>query len=260
MQGAELFAGFVLRKHGEHRLGGTERHALPPEGDASGEHGVLELVPALGELGGRQPGLARLAQAVAALAILVSGGFFRRAESLELIPGEEVRVAGDDRGLLGDFLLAHAHGAALLRALEEIAAEAVLVLSWAADGCDAHRRESTYLHRLQERSGCGGLARGEHPNRLREHLELERLTDEHDPFLARRIDFRCAAQQADPGLRVLLAQDGKELQAVSVSDVQVEQHDVHVLRAEQLLRALDPRRLENPVALQLEVHAAEQSQ
>ena len=260
MQGAELFAGFVLRKHGEHRLGGAERHALPTESDASGEHGVLELVAALGELGGRQPGLARLAQAVAALAIFVFGALFRRAESLQLIPGEEVWVASDDRGLLGDLLLAHAHGAALLRALEEIAAEAVLVLSWAADGCDAHRRESTYLHSPRERSGCGWLARGEYPNRLREHLELERLTDEHDPFLPRRIDFRCAAQQADPGLRVLLAQDGKELQAVSVSDVQVEQHDVHVLRAEQLLRALDPWRLENPVALQLEVYAAEQSQ
>ena len=47
---------------------------------------------------------------------------------------------------------------------------------------------------------------------------------------------------------------------MSVPDVQVQQHDVHVLGPEQVFGTRDPRRLEDLVALQLEVHAAEQAQ
>src|SRR5438445_707872 len=50
------------------------------------------------------------------------------SKRLELLAAEEVGVAGDDLRLLGDLLLADAHGAAFLRALVEMPLEACLVL------------------------------------------------------------------------------------------------------------------------------------
>jgi hypothetical protein len=65
------------------------------------------------------------------------------AQRLDLVPGEEVRVARDDRRLLGDLLLPHAHGASLLGALVEVALELGFVLGGGPDLRDAHVVEST---------------------------------------------------------------------------------------------------------------------
>ena len=147
---AELFAVAVLGQDRELRLRGPERHLLALERDSLGENGVLELVLPLGELAVREAGLARLSEPVEALALVAVGLLLGRAQRVELLAGEEIRVAGDDRRLLGDLLLADAHGPNLLRALEDVGAEAVLVLRRAANRGDAHRRESTRGARISQ--------------------------------------------------------------------------------------------------------------
>ena len=73
-------------------------------------------------------------------------------ERLELISREEVGVAGDDLGLLGGLLLAHAHGAALLRALEQVLLQPLLVVERRVDpGC--RHREEIYTPRQAQRGG-----------------------------------------------------------------------------------------------------------
>ena len=138
--GAQLLAVGVGLEHGELRLCAPERELLALELDAGREDGVLELVLALGELCGDQAGFTGLAQAVEPLAVLAA----RRigvglAERLELLPREQVAVARDDLGALGDLLLADPHGAAFLRALEQVALQAGLVIGRAEDFRDAHR-------------------------------------------------------------------------------------------------------------------------
>ncbi len=59
---------------------------------------------------------------------------------LELRPREQIRVASDDLGPLGDLLLADAHGAPFLGALEEVALEARLVVGRTEDCSDAQGR------------------------------------------------------------------------------------------------------------------------
>ena len=115
-------------EHGHLRLRVPQRHLLALERDALGEHAVLELVLALDERGRDEPALARLAQPVEQLALVALGAVLGLAQRLELLDAEEVGVALDDLGLLGDVLLAHAHRAALLGALEEIPREAALEL------------------------------------------------------------------------------------------------------------------------------------
>ena len=124
-------------QHGHLRLRVAQRHLLALEGDALGEHAVLELVLALDERGRDEPALARLAQPVEQLALVALGAVLGLAQRLELLDAEEVGVALDDLGLLGDLLLAHAHRAALLGALEQIPREAALELGGIANRGDA---------------------------------------------------------------------------------------------------------------------------
>ena len=67
---AELFAVAVLRQDCEPRLRRPERDLLALERDPLGEDRVLQLVLALGELLVGNPGLALLAQAIEALALV----------------------------------------------------------------------------------------------------------------------------------------------------------------------------------------------
>src|SRR5689334_10658167 len=115
----ELLTVGVTRKHGELRLRVSQRHLLALERHARREEAVLQLVLALGELGGGEPALAGLAQPVDPLGA-VAGRRLGVAQGLELLAGEEVGVPPDDLGLLRHFLLPHAHRAPLLGALVEV--------------------------------------------------------------------------------------------------------------------------------------------
>ena len=143
LQLAELLAFPVVGEHRELRLRGAERQLLALPRHARAEQRVLERVLSLGELGGDDPGLAGLAQAVEALALVARRARFLLAQRLDLLAGEEVRVARDDRRLLGGLLLPHPHRAALLGALVEVALELGLVLCGGSDLGDAHVVEST---------------------------------------------------------------------------------------------------------------------
>src|SRR5205823_15048190 len=98
------------------------RQLLSTEFDPRGQDRVLERVLAVGQLGGDETAFAGLTQPVEPLSP-VSGRrmLLGLAQGLELLAGEEIRVARDDRGPLGDLLLAHTHGPALLGALEHVA-------------------------------------------------------------------------------------------------------------------------------------------
>jgi hypothetical protein len=139
VEDAELLASVVLGEDCQHRLGGAQRHFLTAERHAGGEDCVLELVAALRELSGRDAGLTCLAQAVDPLALLAVDLRLGRAERFELLAREEIGVARHDRRLLGDLLLADAHGASLLRTLEQVVAKAFLVFGRGADCGNAHR-------------------------------------------------------------------------------------------------------------------------
>ena len=147
---AELFAVAVLGEHRELRLRRPERHLLALERQSLGENRVLELVLPLGELTVRQARLAFLSQTVEPLVLVTVGLLLCRAERVELLAAEEVRVAGDDLRPLGDFLLPDAHGPNLLRTLEDVGAESVLVLRRAANRGHAHRRESIRARRISQ--------------------------------------------------------------------------------------------------------------
>ena len=168
---AELLAVAVRRQDGEPGLCRPERDLFALERDPLGEDRVLECVLALRELLVGDPGLALLAQAIETLGLVALGLLLGRAERIELLAAEEVGVRGDDRGPLGDLLLAHAHGADLFGTLEEVGAEPLLVLRRAANCCDRHReRESTRARRILRRissSGPCGLAREQALHRAR---------------------------------------------------------------------------------------------
>src|SRR5579862_9606870 len=136
---AELLPCRVVGQHGEARLGRAQRQLLAAEDEPRREDRVLELVLPLGERGVDDASLARLPQAVEALALLGRRRILLGAERLELLAREEVGVAGDDRGLLGGLLLADPDGAVLLRRLDVVGAIRGLVLLGPADGGRAHR-------------------------------------------------------------------------------------------------------------------------
>ena len=79
-------------------------------------------------------------------------------------------------------------------------------------------------------------------------------------LLLRRVDLGRAAEEADPGLRTCLADDRQELQPIATADVEVEQDDVGLLTADELLGAGQRLRLEHAIVLELEVDAAEHAQ
>src|SRR5439155_1323752 len=136
---AELLPVRVLVEHGEPRLRRAERQLVALPRDPCGEDPVFELVVFLGDLHRREAGLAGLAQPVQPLALVVVGRLvLTTPQEVELPAREEVLVAGHDRGLLGRFLLADAHGASFLRALVEVALESLLVLCRASNRRNAH--------------------------------------------------------------------------------------------------------------------------
>ena len=262
---AELLAVAVRRQDGEPGLCRPERDLFALERDALGEDRVLECVLALRELLVGNPGLALLAQAIETLGLVAVGLLLGRAERIELLAAEEVGVRGDDRGPLGDLLLAHAHGADLFGTLEEVGAEPLLVLRGAANCCDRHReRESTRARRILRRisdSGPRGLACEQALDRAGEILELERLADErvHTVDL-HRIGLGGAAEEAHGGLGARLAEVRQQLETVVLAHMHVEQHDVDRLAADELDRLGQGLRLEHVVLLELEVDAAEQAE
>src|SRR5439155_6046186 len=118
---AELFAVAVGRQHGEPRLRRSQRQLIVLELDPRGENRGLEGVLTLREVGGNQPGLAGLPQAVEPLSLVaLSGLLLGLAERLQLLPREEIGVAGDDLRALRDLLLPVPDGAALHGALLQI--------------------------------------------------------------------------------------------------------------------------------------------
>jgi hypothetical protein len=123
----------VVREHGEPRGGRAQRHLLSLPLHAGREDRVLELVVALGQLGGDDAGLAGLAQPVEPLTVAVVRALLLVAECGELVAREEIGVAGDDRRLLGDLLLADADRPAFLGPLEEVLPELRLELGGAED-------------------------------------------------------------------------------------------------------------------------------
>ena len=82
--------------------------------------------------------LALEAQAEDPLVLIAIRVLLGGAERIELLPIEEVRVASDDLGALGDLRLADAHGADFLGALEEVLPQALLVLRRGANRRNVH--------------------------------------------------------------------------------------------------------------------------
>ena len=136
----ERVAARVLGLEREPGLGRPQRQLLPVPGDARGEQGVLERVLLLGELARHDALLARQAQSGDRLARLVRGRRLRLTQRLQLLAREEIRVARDDRRLLGGLLLPHAHRARLLGALDPVRLQPGLELS---DRPCAHAATST---------------------------------------------------------------------------------------------------------------------
>ena len=155
---AELLALGVGVQDRQPRLGRPQRQLLALVRQPRGELGVLEGVLALDELGGDDPALADLAQAVELLALVALRRALGVPERIELLAGEQVGVAGDDLRLLGRLLLADADGAALLRALEQILTQPLLVGERRGDPCRRHAGESTRGARPRAgRRRCGRL-------------------------------------------------------------------------------------------------------
>ena len=124
--GAERVAVGVGGLDGQARLGRAEWKLLVAPGHARGEERVLEGILALGELAVDDAFLAGEAQAGDLLAVVAGRRRFGPGERLELLTGEEVGVARDDRRLLGRLLLPHADRPRLLGALLEVRIEAPL--------------------------------------------------------------------------------------------------------------------------------------
>src|SRR5436305_1134897 len=111
--------------------------------EASGEYRCLECVLPLRHLRRDDPGFAGLPQPVQALPLVACGGIFLgRAQRAELLAAEEIAIASNDLGALGDLLLADPDRTPLLGAVIQIAAKLGLVLGRRADGGDAHRRSN----------------------------------------------------------------------------------------------------------------------
>ena len=146
-------------EHGHLRLCVAERHLLAPEGDALGEHAVLQLVLALDERGRDETALARLAQPVQQLALVALGAVLGLAQRLELLDAEEVGVALDDLGLLGDLLLAHAHRAASSERSKRYRARRLSNSVGRADGSDAHAPDNVNRSSTSARRPPGPSAR-----------------------------------------------------------------------------------------------------
>ena len=145
MQLAELVALLVVRENRELGEGRAQRQLLALERHAHGQQCVLELVLTFGELGGDEAALARLAQAVEPFPLLAVGRAFLLPQRTQLVAAEEVRVARDDRGLLGHLFLADADRTPLLGPLVQVALELFFEFGRAADRGRRHREDSIQL-------------------------------------------------------------------------------------------------------------------
>src|SRR5205085_10618783 len=112
-------------------------------------------------------------------------------QRLDLLAAEEIAIASNDLGALGDLLLADPDRTPLLGAVIEIAAKLGLVLGRRADGGDAHRRRNLARELSSRvREPTDGL--GE----LRERKRLaEDGVDSGRVVLA---DLEAAGEQGDP--------------------------------------------------------------
>ena len=232
-------------QHGQLRLRVAERHLLALERDALGEHAVLELVLALDERGRDEPALAGLAQPVEQLALVALGAVLGLAQRLELLDAEEVGVALDDLRLLGGLLLAHAHRAAFLGALEEIPREAALELGGGADRGDAQGADKLTARQPSARRPRGPSAR-----------TACAITSVARSRVA--VGVVGAAQQDDREARA--AQLVEQLARVLRPEQQVEQDERRAARAATAARAsATRRRLLDAEAVELEVDAADEA-
>src|ERR1043166_7861565 len=102
-----------------------------------------------------------------------------------------------------------------------------------------------------------GESRGQPAHGLRELRQRERLPKHGVHGCgALRVDLEAAREERDP----LVAEVFEDSEAVAGSYMHVEEDHVDGLRTKQVLSNLDRRRLENAVALELEVHSAEHPQ
>ena len=235
---AELVALLVVGDHREPRERRAKRQLLALEGQARGEDRVLELVVLLGQLGGDEPALARLAQPVEPLALVSVRAVPPRHGAPELVAAEEVGVASDDRRLLGNLLLADADGPALLRPLVEIALELFLELRRAAYRGRRHLEDS-----IRPRGATRATSLPTVPGQL---VERERLRDDRvgvGALEAGRADR--AGEQHDGQARVTVPRiSPMKSSPLLDAHVYVEQHDVDVAVVERLTGLCDRRRLD----------------
>ena len=244
---AELVPVAVHRQHGEPRLRRPQRQLLAAPVDPGGQDPVLQLVLARGQLARDDPGLAGLAEPVEALALVAVRGLLGLAQDVELPVREEVAVALDDRRLLGDLLLADADGAPLLRALEEVARQALLVLDRRPHPRHAHVRRAyrttVPATAAVSRFSSNGLPRTRVDAGPQLGADLARPRQEHDA--RRQLERRDLVEQLEP---------------VVGADVDVEQDHVRRRALDLPPRLGDGARLTDVVAVELEVDPAEQAE
>ncbi len=181
------------------------------------------------------------------LELAVGGAGLGLTQAVELRRREQVAVALDDGGLLGGLLLAHANGAALLRALVQIAGESFLELGRRQDLSDTHRPcEPTGVPAAH----CG-----------RQVLQVERLAEHRvDPRAHLRRDLARAREHHHAHRQVERLDVVEQVEAARAGDVDVEDDDVDPTGDECVARVRDGRGLQHAVALELQVHAAEQAE
>ena len=207
----QLLAIGVARQHRELRLRVAQRHLLALERHALREEAILELVLALRELRRGKPAFAGLAQAIDPLRV-VTGRLLGLAQGLELLAAEEVGVAADDLRLLRHFLLADAHGAPLLRALEQVLLELLLEIG---------RRKN-----LRRRSR---VHPSEPPRDGDERLRRERLRQDSVGRVAIFVDVDRAGDERDR--HSLRPQACEQVKCLAAVEMDVEQNDIRPLAA-----------------------------
>ena len=240
----------VARQHRKLCLGCPQRQLLTLELDPGGQDRVLERVFALCQLGRDQAGLAGLAQSVETLAFLARSRLgLGIAQRGQLVAREQLRIARDDLGALGDFLFANAHRAAFLGALGQEALQARLVVGRPQDGRgDAHR-------------GRNRPARCQLAHDVEQLLEPERLRDDAVGLADRgRVKPRAAGEEDDRRAVLPVSQRAHQGESVVGADVNVEQEEVDHVHGQCVLGGRDARRLEHVVAVELQVDPAEQTQ
>ena len=194
-----------------------------------------------------EAGFTGLAKPVEALALVGARAGLRLVQRVQLLAREELAVARDDLGALGDLLLADTNGAPFLGALEEVSLELRLELRRRPDSRDAHIGWGIYPSEEPSRPTRS-------TDRVAELVDRERLADHVAPSGSRTP--RTACQQCDRG--AVLLDRRQEPEAVVVAEVNVEEDRVDALRLEHGSGALDTLGLDDPISLELQVDATEE--